>query len=243
MDLIPPPQNKGYKFDHKLEAPPPNVNQADMYRVSATRLAVPDRARRELLRAEEAQLRGDKQEVVQHLERAVEIFPNYTDALNNLGTYYHRKGEYSRSAGYFSKAARLEPGFFPAWVNLGGSLLASGDLDSALAANRKAVELRPNDPLANSQMGINYFYLRNYSEAKKYLLNVLSLDPSSANSPQLFLAHIAFAERQPADAEHYIRSYLELHPNSPQSPHLQRTLLNIASGGFMTPQESPNPKR
>ena len=243
MDLIPPPGKKEHRFVDMFEAPAPMVNQADVHRVSATRLSVPGKAHKEMLRAEEAQLRGDKEQALRHLERAIEIYPDYTDALNNLGTYHHRNGNFSRSVECFSKAAKLEPEFFPAWVNLGGSLLAAGNPDAALAANKRAVELRPNDPLANSQMGINYFYLRNYSDAKIYLQKVLSLDPSSANSPQLFLAHIAFAERQTGEAEHYIRSFLDLHPNSPQAPHLRRTLQNLAVGGFATPQEGPNPRR
>ncbi len=243
VDLTPPPETKVHRFVHRFETPPPLLNQADRHRVSAARLAIPRNASNEMIRSEEAQLRGDKEEARLHLERAIEIYPEYTDALNNLGTYYHRSGNYTRSVEYFNKAAKLEPGFFPAWVNLGGSLLAAGDPLGALAANKRAVELRPNDALANSQIGINYFYLRDYAEAKKHLEKVLSLDPSSANSPQLFLAHIAFAERQPGEAERYIRSYLELHPNSPQAAHLRRTLQNLLANGFLTSQESPDPKR
>jgi len=75
------------------------------------------------------------------------------------------------------------------------------------------------------------------------LQKVLSLDPYSANSPQLFLAHIAFAEKEHDAAQQYILSYLELHPNSPQAPHLRRTLQNLVSGGSRTSQNTPNPDR
>jgi len=241
IDLVPAPNQTSHRFVKKFEAPPLGVNQKDAHKVSARKLAVPDKARKEMIRAEEAQLKGDKGEALRHLERAIEICPAYADALNNLGTYYHRSGDYERSVQYFTNATRLDPEFFAAWVNLGGSLLALGKLQSALDANKRALELRPNDPLANSQVGINYFYLRNYAESKRFLEKVLSLDPYSANSPQLFLAHIAFAEKEQDSAQKYIRGYLELHPNSPQAPHLRRTLQNLVSGGSRTSQNTANP--
>jgi len=243
IDLVPEPNQKSHRFDKRFEAPPLGVNQKDAHKVSARKLAVPGKARKEMLRAEEAQLKGDREEALRHLERAIEIYPAYADALNNLGTYYHRSGDYERSVQYFTNATKLDPEFFAGWVNLGGSLLALGRLQSALDANKRALELRPNDSLANSQVGINYFYLRNYAEAKRFLQKVLSLDPYSANSPQLFLAHIAFAEKEHDTAQQYILSYLELHPNSPQAPHLRRTLQNLVSGGSRTSQNTPNPDR
>ena len=162
---------------------------------------------------QEAQLR-DSEGAVRYLERAVEIYSKYTEALNNLGTHYHRAGNYPRSIEYFTKVTELDPRFFAGWVNLGGSLLAAGKFESALEANQKAVQLRPDEALANSQMGMNYFYLRRFPEAKIYFTKAVTLDPYSAKSPQFFLAHIAFAERRPDEAENQIRQYLELHPFS-----------------------------
>jgi tetratricopeptide (TPR) repeat protein len=242
IDLVPPPEERAPRFAKNVETPLASLND-DAHRIAAARLAVPTSARREMVRAEEAQLRGDNQAALRHLERAIEIYPRYADALNNVGTHYHRKGDYGRSIEYFSRVTRIDPKFFPGWVNLGGSLLALGKLQDAREANLKAAELRPNDPLANTQLGINYFYLRQYGDAKTYFLKVVDLDPASANSPQLFLAHIAMAERSPREAEGYIRSYLELHPYSPRAPNLRRTLENLASGGLVNPRELANPQR
>jgi len=182
-----------------------------------------------MVRAEEALLRGDATDAVHRLERAIEIYPNYADALNNLGTHYHRSGNYVRSVEYFKRVVRIDPKFFPGWVNLGGSLLASGNLQEALAANLKAAELRPNDALVNTQLGVNYFYLRRYPDAKGYFEKVVAIDPLSANAPQLFLAHIAMAEHEPGEAERHILDYLALHPNSPRAAHLRRTLENLST--------------
>jgi Tfp pilus assembly protein PilF len=234
IDLVPAPGQSAARFHKTIETP--LSRDGDSNRVDARRLAVPGGARREMLRAEEAQLRGESKSAVEHLERAIAIYPKYADALNNLGTHYHRKGDYARSIDYFTKVTEIDPRFFAGWVNLGGSLLAAGKVRDALSANLKAVELRPNDPLANTQLGVTYFYLHQYVDAKAYFRKVIEIDPASANSPQLFLAHIAMAERSVQEAEQYIRSYLDIHPHSPRAPHLRRTLESLATGGLVSPQ-------
>lgn len=243
IDLVPGPSQADRRFSRQIQTPGSVLNKSETHRVDTRRLAIPERARREMVRAEEAQLRGDGRAAVEHLERAVQLYPSYADALNNLGTHHHRAGNYARSADYFSRVVKLDPNFFPGWVNLGGSLLAQGKIEGALEANLKACKIRPDDPLVNTQLGIGYFYLRRYREAKGYFTKVVDVDPSSANSPQLFLAHIAMAERRPGDAEVYIRGYLELHPNSPRAPNLRRTLENLASGKMVGTQEIANRER
>lgn len=229
VDLVPPSGEIHYRFEKTIETPPAAVNQSDKHQVNASRLAIPDKAKRQLQLSEEAHHRGDRQQAIRHLETALEIYPKYADALNNLGTYYHRSGNYTRSIEYFRKATSIDPNLFAGWVNLAGSLLATGKFDKALEANRKAIGLRPGDALANSQMGINLYYQRQFAEARRYFQRVAVLDPYSANSPHLYLAHIALAEKSPREAEGFIRKHLELHPNSPQGSSLRQTLRNLAT--------------
>ena len=243
VDLIPPANQIPQVFVKQIHAPPMPVHQKDSHQVSKSRLAIPGKAHKELIKSEEAQLRGETQQARRHLERALELYPQYVDALNNLGTYHHRSGNYDRSITYFTKATELAPEFFAGWVNLGGSLLAVGRLEPALEANKQAIKLRPSDPLANSQMGMSYFYMRQFEEAKQYFLKVLSVDPSSANQPHLFLAHIAHLGGRPEEARTYIGGYLELHPNSPQAPHLRRTLQHLSTTGVSQSRDIAQPEK
>src|SRR5688572_1001670 len=56
VDLVPPPDRKDHVFEKTFELPPRISNRADAHGVSASRLGVPDKARREMLRSEAAQL-------------------------------------------------------------------------------------------------------------------------------------------------------------------------------------------
>ena len=196
LDLTPPAGRRTTKFSLRFEVPEQTANQSDAFLISARRLSVPRQAHQEMLRSDEAQRRGDSREVVKHLERALQIYPDYPDALNNLGVQMRRSRDYKKAIGLFVRLTKTEPEFYPGWINLGGSLLAVGRYSEALEANLRAQKLRSNDAAANSQLAVNYYYLREYAEATKYFKRVHEIDPLNASSPQLFLAQIASAKSE-----------------------------------------------
>ncbi len=229
VDLYPPPGQLHHSVSRALELPRSVPRSASTHRISRVRLAVPKRAQQEMAHYEECRARGDSSSAMQHLERALAIYPAYLEALNNLGTHHHRAGNYQRSIQLFRKTTELDPDFATGWLNLGGSLLASGKFRQALEAQLRALALRPDDVLANAQTGMSYYYLREYVEARKLFERVAELDPESAAFPHLYLAHIAREQRQAQEAERYIRDFLRYHPNSPRAAHLRKTLSDMPS--------------
>ena len=80
-------------------------------------------------------------------------------------------------------------------MNLGGVLLKKATLNKqapteALPFNQRAVQDRPEDALANAQLGMNYFKLDQFDQAEQYLLAAKRLDPAQFYQPQIFLAEI-----------------------------------------------------
>ncbi len=231
IDLTPPPGQSRYQFQHEIDLPALALTHGAHQRVSARRLLVPESARKLLVKSEEARLRGDAKESMKQLDRALEIDPGYPDALNNMGALYRRNGDISASMGYFRRSAESDPDYYPAWFNLGGCLLVIGKFDEALAANQRAQRLRPDDPVPNSQLALNYYYMRRYDEASEYFKRVAKKDPSNAVSPQLFLAQIAISNKNAEDAELHIQEFLRLHPHSPQSIGLKHSLVTLRAEG------------
>jgi tetratricopeptide (TPR) repeat protein len=194
---------------------------SDLLQVSSVRLKTPDKAVEELQKASAARGRGDPEEGLEHLLRAVEIYPNYVDALNNLGTYYFDNKEYRKASGYLERATKLDKGFYAAWANYASCLFLEGRLEDSVKAGLKALKLRPDSVVANSIVGRAYYHLHKYKEAKKYLLKHLELDPESTNPSQLVLYQIAVAEKKWQDADAYLKGYFECHPYMPVSPSLK----------------------
>jgi len=237
MELIPAPGQHTASFLKELEPPCASAAGPAQFRVNIRSLSVPEKARIELQLADEDQLDGKIAEMVRHLQKALEICPDYTEAWNNLGAYYHKAGNYDESIRHFSRAVALDPDFSPGWMNLGSSLLSSHKFEDAIEANRKALSLSPTDPVPNLQIGLCYYYLREYGEARKYLQRVIDRDPGFPGSPQLILAHIALGEGDSGEAIGYLQNFLEHHPHSPEAARSRRLLDSLANGS-LAPDEA-----
>jgi len=185
----------------------------ERHTVSARELSVPDKARKEYETAEKLLSKNDVQGAISHLERAVEIAPQYAEGWNRLGTIAYRTQRYVEAEKYFRRALDADPGAYAPLVNLGGVLLNLEKFDEALKYNRYAVAEKPADALANSQLGINYFSLGKYDLSEKYLREAVKLDPGHFSNPQLLLAKIAAHKGDLNQAADWLEHFLKQHPD------------------------------
>ena len=183
--------------------------------VSVASLKVPGKARAALQRARKKLGRGAEEEGVALLERAVEIAPSFTEAWNELGTIAYKAGDYARAEECFRSALEHEPLAYAPLVNLGGALLSQQRYDEALSFNMMARSMRPEDALANSQLGMNYFYKGLMYKAREYLLRAKEADRGHFSYPQLFLAEVYAKQGDTEEARQELEEMLELHPDAP----------------------------
>jgi tetratricopeptide (TPR) repeat protein len=199
--------------------------------VSATMLSIPERATREYEEAQRCLSRRDGQETVcagTHLKRAVEIAPRFTAAWNQLGTMAYQSQEYNDAEAHFRKALEADLEAFEPLVNLGGVLLNLARPREALEYNQRAVARRPNNALANSQLGLAYFYLNDQDAAEKYLKIAVHLDPAHFSHPQLTLAEIYERRGDRASALEQLRDFLRRHPDSPQAETARAKIADLS---------------
>src|SRR5436190_1303897 len=146
--------------------------------VSARDLSIPDKARKEYQAAQKVLGKHDAAKAIEHLEKAVEIAPGFAQAWNNLGTIAYQQQRYKDAEVYFRRALEADPSAYEPLVNLGGVLINLNQLDQAYTYNLHAVLKRPNDALANAQMGMTYAAMLKFGLAEKYLLEARRLDPA-----------------------------------------------------------------
>ncbi len=184
-------------------------------KVSARQLSVPDRARKEYFDAQKKLERRDIDAAVVHLKKAVELAPQFAVAWNNLGTIAYQTKRYTEAEECFRKALEQEPEAFDPLVNLGGTLLALERYNDALPFNLRAVGRRPEDALANSQLGMNYFFLGRFDSGIKHLNIAKKIDPAHFSLPQLTLAEIYFQRNEKHAAAGELEEFLRFHPDWP----------------------------
>ncbi len=124
-------------------------------RVSLARLKhkIPRRAARELRREAEAFRAGDLEGSIAHLQRAIEIDPDCTEAHNNLGVRYMSQKKIQAATAEFRTATVLDPEADGPFTNLATALFLAGQREEAEAAARRAIALNPASARAHYMLG------------------------------------------------------------------------------------------
>jgi Tfp pilus assembly protein PilF len=201
--------------------------------VSVHQLSIPRSASAKYSDAQKRLAGRDPDGAVHSLEEAVAIAPQFSAAWNALGVIAFQTGDNDRAEILFRKALAADPGAFEPLVNLGGVLLKKSAVQKdaavdALLFNRSAVEERPEDALANAQLGMNYFKLDQFDQAEQYLLAAKRLDPAQFSQPQLFLAEIYARRGNRGAAIQELEDLLALRPDGPLSDSIRRNLAQLS---------------
>ena len=110
-------------------------------------------------------------------EKALQLNPNYAEAINNLGTVYYGQQNYRKAERYYRKAIKLKSHCAAFYSNLGTAYFSDHDYKHGIQAYRTAFALDPevflSNPLervaelgpAEAQVALNYALARLYAEA------------------------------------------------------------------------------
>ena len=207
---------------------PPPASSVDRARrrstVSIAELSIPESARQKYLESQKDLAKRDTEHAIAHLKEAVEIAPKYAEAWNGLGVIAYQTRDFAQAEQYFRKALEAGPGNWTPSLNLGGVLLNLGRPKEALDYNRFAARAHPNDALANSQLGIDYFQLGQFDNAEQYLSAAERLDPSHFSHPQLMLAEIYARRGDKPSTLRELRDFVSRFPDSPTAQEIRKRL-------------------
>lgn len=76
-------------------------------------------------------------------EKAYKLNPKYSEAINNLGTFWYARKNYRRSIGFYKRALALTPKSASIHSNLGTAYFARKKYDLAMTSYQTALELDP----------------------------------------------------------------------------------------------------
>jgi tetratricopeptide (TPR) repeat protein len=214
----------------QTQPPPPSFVPVDPSRlpkagdrISTHELLIPQKALKELQRAQSALESGDSLSSARHLERALQIYPNYLEGHNGLGARYIELHEYEKAAAEFQKAIDLDPRVMPPVSNLSVALFLLQRYADAEAAARRAHDLDLHNPTACYMLGaILATENRNPEEAMEMLRQTKSEFPDS----RLLLAKILVGRGNVEEAKKELRAYLLL-PDAEKRQNVERWLTRL----------------
>lgn len=77
-------------------------------------------------------------------QKALQLRPDFADAINNLGATYFAVGRYKKALAYYFRALRLAPGSAVITANVGTAYFAMGKMAQGAKAYRAAYVLDPD---------------------------------------------------------------------------------------------------
>ena len=113
--------------------------------VSLNRLQVPDNARKELDKGNDALQQGNLAGAEPHFRKAIDLFPSYDQAYNNLGVVLASTGRAEQARQAFDKAIALNDKFARAYVNLGRLDIQEKRYEEADASLHKSLQADPRN--------------------------------------------------------------------------------------------------
>jgi tetratricopeptide (TPR) repeat protein len=134
--------------------------------------------------------RGQHDKAIEEFKYAIELKPNYADAIHNLAytyqTFYQKEQDESKkieylalAKQYYLEAVTHNPNLWQSHQNLGTIYFSEGNLEAGYREYGIALEINANPGLISNYVYIN-MQLKNYNEAEKGVQVLLEQDPTNA---------------------------------------------------------------
>jgi tetratricopeptide (TPR) repeat protein len=174
---------------------------------------------------------GRPLDALPHLQRALDLKPDFPETLNSLGDALNRLGRSREALPLLDRALQLQPRFAAAHNSRGATLMALQRADEGIAEFRRAVELSPTLTVARVNLGWAHANGGRLAEAVAQFEQALRERPDSADAEFKWGLALAMHARLTEALPHLERA-VALQPDSADMRHaLGRALLELARRG------------
>ena len=136
-------------------------------------------AYRHFVEACAAEDRGDSESAEHLFRQAIDLEPNMSAALTNLGNLVYRGGELEEARRYYERALEHDPMQAEARYNLANVFEDLGETELAIAELRRVCAACPDFADAHYNLGIMLVQVGGTTQAKQHLERYLELDTGS----------------------------------------------------------------
>jgi tetratricopeptide (TPR) repeat protein len=193
--------------------------------LNARLASVPEKARKEFARGRQLWQRGkDPQDCIDHLNKAVKIYPQFPDAYVLLGTVYMQQNKAIEAKSALGQAIQIDPKFPEAHFTLGLLQNREKDYASAERSLTEGLKLNEASPEGHYELAKTYSAIGKWQEAQAHAEKAISLRPNFA-SAHVLLGNMLLRKGDPNGALSQFKEYLKI---DPQGPMAEQTRILVA---------------
>ena len=192
--------------------------------ISIAQYRVPAKAREAYRKAHNALEKGKLDDASKHLAKALEICPNYAEALTLRGILKLNQQDSQAAVADLDNAIKADANYAMAYIVLGSALNMQSKFDDAIRALQRGESLGPNYWQAHFEMGKSYIGKADYPAALRQLQRAESLAPAEYPLIYLLRAHALLSMKQFPEAMAALQAYLQKDPKGANVQQAEKML-------------------
>ncbi len=204
--------------------------------VDAERLKVPQEANEAFEKAAEFSKDGDLKGAIEKLKKAIEIYPAFLDAHNELGVQYMKMGDLAKAEEALKAALAVKGNAFEPLLNLGITYFRQKRFDQAEARIRASIEASPASPIAFMYLGRTLSAVSKFEDSEKAFETALRLSDGKMPEVHRFFAQLYIEKGEYRRAADKLETYLRLVPEPADKAALKKTLAQLRAAPTGVPK-------
>ncbi|HEY8205114.1 MAG TPA: tetratricopeptide repeat protein [Pyrinomonadaceae bacterium] len=204
---------------------------------------IPKDARDAYTKGMEAASKGESKTAIEMFEKAVSIYPTFSQALGELGLLFMRSGKMDKAAKTYEALLAITPNDATAHLNLGIALYnvattqindrkldeAKDTLTKAELQLRQALKMNSTSPTGHYYLGLILIKAKRYDEAQKEMETAIANGGQDIALAHKYLGGLYINSNRNKDAADQLEKYLELDPKAPDAERIRGTIKDLRS--------------
>jgi tetratricopeptide (TPR) repeat protein len=197
--------------------------------VGESNSSIPKNAREAYKRSVELSKRGKTPEAIKELKRAIEIYPEYVHAYNDLGVAYMKLDLIDDAIGALEKSILLDPKALNPRLNLGIANVRRRDYARAEQPLREALTIDETAPLVHLYLGITLWKTDRFNEAENEFGRALALGGSEIAIAHYYLGQLYAGRDRIDEAVAELEAYIKQKPASEDAQQARQKIAELRS--------------
>lgn len=196
-------------------------SKAEILTAAEAEQKVPKAARRAFRDAVKFREEDRPEKALESLGRAVELYPDYFQALAERGDLLIARRKLADACKDFERALKLNARYGPALRGAGYCKLEGREFEEAARHLEQSVSAQPTNANAYLLLGIAYLELDRREQAKVALLKALAFNTRRELRAHIYLGNLYARSGQFGEAADELRKYLDANPDDPAAAELR----------------------